>query len=315
MVLSKKRRQQLKINKLQNIAENKYIKLKLKQKGTTEKESTTGEYLNQNDTFIGEYSEIKVIPAEEEDNSEGCLNQNDTFIGEYSEIKVIPAEEEDNSEGCLNQNDTFIGEYSEINVIPAEEEDNSEECLDQNDTFIGEYSEIKVIPAEEEDNSEGCLNQNDTFIGEYSEIKVIPAEEEDNSEGCLNQNDTFIGEYSEIKVIPAESECTLPANPSRHVSLSNPMSGKMESNPIYQSMDQCCDSPSYTNAQQGTASDDNYTTPDIASSQTAETEAINPSLFMGQVGSPSDSRNLLPYASIYTGHTMPSSKQHLRNPF
>ena len=302
----------MEINKLQNVtAENKYIKLKLKQEGAAEKESTTGEYLNQNNTFIGEYSEIKVIPPEEDNNSEECLNQNNA-IGEYSEIKVIPAEEEGNAEECLNQSDTFIGEYSEIKVIPDEEGDYSEGCLNQNDTVIGEYSEIKVVPAEEEDNSEECLNQNDTVIGEYSEIKVIPAEEEDNSEECLNQSDTFIGEYSEIKVIPAESEYTLPAIPSRHVSLSNPILGKMESNPLYQSMDQCCDSPSYTNVPQGTASDDIYTTPEVASSQTVETEAIDPSLFMGQVGSPSDSQT---YASIYTGHTMPSSKQHLSNSF
>ena len=113
-------------------------------------------------------------------------------------------------------------------------------------------------------------------------------------------------------MIPAESEYTLPAIPSRHVSLSNPILGKMESNPLYQSMDQCCDSPSYTNVPQGTASDDIYTTPEVASSQTVETEAIDPSLFMGQVGSPSDSQT---YASIYTGHTMPSSKQHLSNSF
>ena len=322
MILFKKRKQHLEINKLQNvIGENDYIKLK--QQGTTEKESTTEECLNQNSTFIGEYSEIKVIPGEEEeDNLDECLNQNDTFIGEYSEIKVVPAEKEDNLEECLNQNDTFIGEYSEIKVVPGEEEDNqSEECLNQNDTFIGEYSEIKVVPAEKEDNLEECLNQDDTFIGEYSEIKVIPGEEEDNqSEECLNQNDRFIGEYSEIKVVPAESEYTLHANPSRHVHLSNITLGKMESKPMYQSMEQCCDSPSYTNVPQGTASDDTYTTPAIACSQTVEAdnyeaEPINPSLFLGKVRSPSEPHNLQPYAPIYTGHTTPSSKQHLKNSF
>ena len=294
VILFKKRKQQLEINKLQNVtAENDNIKLK--QQGTTEKESTTEECLNQNSTFIGEYSEIKVIPGEEEEDNLDECNQNDTFIGEYSEIEVVPGEEE---------------------------EDNLEEC-NQNDTFFGEYSEIKVVPGEEEkDNqSEECLNQDDTFIGEYSEIKVIPGEEEDNqSEECLNQDDKLIGEYSEIEVVPAESEYTLHANPSRHVHLSNITLGKMESKPMYQSMEQCCDSPSYTNVPQGTASDDTYTTPAIASSQTVEAdnyeaEPINPSLFLGKVRSPSESHNLQPYAPIYTGHTTPSSKQHSKNSF
>ena len=213
---------------------------------------------------------------------------------------------------------------SEIKVIPGDEEDNqSDKCLNQNDTFIGEYNEIKVIPAEEEEeNLDECLKQDDTFIGEYSEIKVIPAEEEEDnqSDECLKQDDTFIGEYSEINVIPAESEYTLHANPSRHVHFSNITLGKMESKPMYQSMEQCCDSPNYTNVPQGTASDDIYTTPDIACSQTVEAdnyeaEPINPSLFLGEVRSPNEFQNLQPYGPIYTGHTTPSSKQHLKNSF
>ena len=178
-----------------------------------------------------------------------------------------------------------------------------------------------MIPGkEEEENLDECLKQDDTFIGEYSEIKVIPAEEEEDnqSDECLKQDDTFIGEYSEINVIPAESEYILHANPSRHVRLSNITLGKMESKPMYQSMEQCCDSPSYTNVPQGTASDDIYTTP--ACSQSVETdnyeaEPINPLLFLGEVRSPSESQNLQPYAPIYTGHTTPSSKQHLKNSF
>ena len=63
MVLFKKK-QKLKINKLQNVTA--YIKLKFKQEGTAKKEDSSEEYRNQNSTFIGEYSEISVIPADSE---------------------------------------------------------------------------------------------------------------------------------------------------------------------------------------------------------------------------------------------------------
>ena len=123
----------------------------------------------------------------------------------------------------------------------------------------------------------------------YAEIHTeAPPSKSEELVDYLNQNNLLTGEYSEIELEPADSKHTLPSKPPRQVNLSNPI---MESNPIYQSMDQCCDSPSYTNIPQGTASDNIYTTPDIASSQTVETETINPSLFMGQVGSPSDSQN------------------------
>ena len=68
---------------------------------------------------------------------------------------------------------------------------------------------------------------------------------------------------------------------------------------------------------QGTASDDIYIMPDITSSQTVETDneavysvAIQPSLFTDVVGSPSDSEDVLPYASIYTIPTpLPKSEK------
>ena len=153
--------------------------------------------------------------------------------------------------------------------------------------------------------SEEYLNQNSNFIGMYSEMNVTTAEK--RSEERLAQNSNFTGEYNEIKLVPADSVYTLPARPPRLVKMSNPMSGKMEPNPRYQSIDKSHDPPITTNVPQGTASADIYTMPDITSSQTVETdnetvysEPIQPSLFTDVVGSPSDSEDVLPYASIYT---------------
>ena len=115
-----------------------------------------------------------------------------------------------------------------------------------------------------------------------------------------NYNNTFVDEYSEIKVIPA-------ALPPRLTNMSNFMSGKMESNPMYQNINKSHDPSSTTSVPQGTASDDIYTMPNITSLQTVETgnetvysEPIQLSLFTDVVGSPSDSEDVLPYAPIYT---------------
>ena len=166
---------------------------------------------------------------------------------------------------------------------------------------------------------EEYLNQNSVCTDQYSEIKFMPNEKEASSEECLNENSNFIGEYSEIKVIPADSEYTLPASPSTLADLSNAMSGENESNPLYQNIDKGHDPPSTPNVPQGTASDDIYTMPDITSSQTLEinnetvySEPIQPSLFTGAVGGPSDSEDLLPYAPIYTIPTqLPRSEKEL----
>ena len=160
---------------------------------------------------------------------------------------------------------------------------------------------------EKEASLEEYPNQNSVCTDEYSEIKFIPNEKEASSEECLNQNSNSIGEYGEIKVIPADSEYTLPASPSALADLSNTMPGENESIPLYQNIDKGHDPPSTPNVPQGTASDDLYTMPDITSSQTVEidneavySEPIQPSLFTGAVGSPSDSEDLLPYVPIYT---------------
>ena len=166
---------------------------------------------------------------------------------------------------------------------------------------------------------EKYLNQNSVCTDQYSEIKFIPNEKEASSEECLNQNSNFIGEYDEIKVIPADSEYTLPASPSTLANLSNTMSDENESIPMYQNVNKGHDPPSTPNVPQGTASDDIYTMPDITSSQTVEinnetvySEPIQPSLFTGAVGGPSDPEDLLPYAPIYTIPTqLPRSEKEL----
>ena len=173
-------------------------------------------------------------------------------------------------------------------------------------------------------SSEECLNQTSTFAGNYSEIKLVLAEKGASSEDHSNQSNSFVGEYSETELIaaydkPAEGKYTPPARPPRLVNMSNPMSGEMESKPMYQNIDKSHDPLSTTSVPQGTTSDDLYTMPDITSSQTVETdnetvysEPIQPSLFKDVVGSPSDSENLLPYAPIYTIPTpLPKSEKEL----
>ena len=111
---------------------------------------------------------------------------------------------------------------------------------------------------------------------------------------------------SEYKMAPAGCEYALTATFPRVVNLTNPMFKEMESNPMYQSMNQCHDPPCTRNVPQG---DDVYSVPDTISSHTVETksgthetlysEPIQPSLFMDTVGNPSDSEYVQPYAPIY----------------
>ena len=169
--------------------------------------------------------------------------------------------------------------------------------------------------AEKMASSEECLNQNSTFAGDYSEIKLVLAEKGASPEDHSNQSNTFVGEYRETEVIPADGKpaddkYTPPARPPRLVSMSYPW-GEVEPNPMYQNINKSHNPPSTTSVPQSTASDDIYTMPDITSSQTVGTnnetvysepvysEPIQPSLFTDVVGSPSDSENVLPYASIY----------------
>ena len=141
-------------------------------------------------------------------------------------------------------------------------------------------------------------------------VPTVP-KKSDELVNYLNRNSIFTGEYSETapKLIPADSEYTLPASPSRLANISHTMFGKMESNPMYQSMDEYCESPSYTNIPEGT-SDDIYTMPDIANPHTVEahneavySEPLQPSLFTGAVVSSNDSEDLQPYGPIYSAPT------------
>ena len=111
---------------------------------------------------------------------------------------------------------------------------------------------------------------------------------------------------SEYKMAPAGCEYALTATFPRVVNLANPMFEEMESNPMYQSMNQCHDPPCTTSVTQG---DDVYSVPDTISSHTVETksgthktvysEPIQPSLFMDTAGNPSHSEDLQPYGPIY----------------
>ena len=64
VLFKKKKKQKLESNQLQNVTAE--IELKLKQEGTNEKEDSSEEYQNQNNTLNGGYSEINVIPADSE---------------------------------------------------------------------------------------------------------------------------------------------------------------------------------------------------------------------------------------------------------
>ena len=104
---------------------------------------------------------------------------------------------------------------------------------------------------------------------------------------------------SEYKLVPANSEYAVNAKFPRVVNLSQSMLEELESNPMYESMDQHRGPLCTTNVPQG---DDVYTVPDTTSSHTFETqngtyeavysEPIQPSVSMDAAGDPS-------YSAIY----------------
>ena len=180
------------------------------------------------------------------------------------------------------------------------------------------------VPTENEDielklKQEGTTEDLSTDQPLYAVVdkETVPTvpKKSDELVNYLNRNSIFTGEYSETtpKLIPADSEYTLPASPSRLANISHTMFGKMESNPMYQSMDEHCESPSYTNIPEGTTSDDIYTMPDIANPHTVEahneiseavySEPLQPSLFTGAVVSSNDSEDLQSYGPIYSAPT------------
>ena len=101
---------------------------------------------------------------------------------------------------------------------------------------------------------------------------------------------------SEYKLVPANSEYAFNAKFPRVANLSQSMLEELESNPMYQSMDQHRGPPSTANE------DDVYTVPDTTSSHTVQTqsgmyegvysEPIQPSVSTDAAGDPS-------YSAIY----------------
>ena len=91
--------------------------------------------------------------------------------------------------------------------------------------------------------------------------KKVSSRSEDVDQTCA---------LSEYKMAPAGCEYALTATFPRVVNLTNPMFEEMESNPIYQNMNECHDPPCTTNVTQG---DDISNVPDITSSHTVETKS------------------------------------------
>ena len=151
------------------------------------------------------------------------------------------------------------------------------------------------------------LKQKDTTVKGASSIAVQPLYEVMQKEvplavpsklddvEYLNQTCSL----SEYKLVPANSEYVLNAKFPRVVNLSRSMLEELESNPMYQSMDQHRGPPSTANVPQG---DDIYTLPDTTSSHIVETqnglyeavysEPIQPSVSTDAAGDPS-------YSSIF----------------
>ena len=173
----------------------------------------------------------------------------------------------------------------------------------QNVTMESEDTEMKV-KQEGTTEKEARSNADQPPYAEI-ETKVPP-----NMPGlmeCLNQNSTGTGEYDEIEQEPDDGKHALPAKPPRQVNLVDFMLERMQSNPLYQGMNQLQDSPTTTNMPQ---ENDIYTEPDTTSSHTVNpksgtyetvySEPIEPSLFTDAVRAPSTCEDLQPYAPIYT---------------
>ena len=135
-------------------------------------------------------------------------------------------------------------------------------------------------------------------------LPSVPSKSEDVE--YLNQNSTL----SEDKLVPAENEYALPTKPPRLVNLSKSMLEELESNPMYQSMDQCHDPHSATNVSQVTTSS---TTNEMQNGihETVYSEPIQASLFTDAPRNPMDSEPYAPHSCknirCNAGHTTESS--------
>ena len=171
--------------------------------------------------------------------------------------------------------------------------------------------DLKLSTTEKEASS--CADQPLYATVQKEAPPSVPSKSEELVEH-LDRDSTFTDEVPTQLIPPVSKYTTLPSSPSRmSPKLANAELGEMESNPMYQNNDQCHDPHTYTNMAQGNISNVIYTTPDIVSSQTVETyrgnfdvvysEPIQPSLFTGASGSPSESEDLHPYGPIYTAPT------------
>ena len=148
----------------------------------------------------------------------------------------------------------------------------------------------------------------------YAEIKAeLPPHVTSRSEDLveyLNHNSALTGGYSQIALEAADSKHPLPAKSSRQVT---------DSMSMYQDVDQYPYSPNTIKMSQENGV---YTEPDIASSQTVDSdsvmyetvysEPIEPSLFVDSVRTPSECEGLQPYAPVYTIPTdLPKSEEVL----
>ena len=183
----------------------------------------------------------------------------------------------------------------------------------QNVTMENEGTEMK-LKQEESTEKEASSNADQP---PYAEIETEAPPNMPALMEYLNQNSTVTGEYDEIEQEPDDSKHALPAKPPRQVNLLDFMSEEMQSNHLYQGMNQLQDSPTTTSKPQ---ENDIYTDPDTTSSRTVNPESgiyetvysepIEPSLFTDAVGAPSDCEDLQPYAPIYTiPINLPKSEQ------
>ena len=181
-------------------------------------------------------------------------------------------------------------------------------------------SKLQSVMTENEDIEmklkQECTTEKETnssaYQSPYAEIRTqappkVPTKSEELIE-CLNLKSTVTGGYSEIELEQADTKYALPAKPSRHVNISNPIQS------VYQNIDQ---HPSTTSVQEA----DIYIMPDTTNSHTVETpseisetvysEPIQPSLFADAVGT-ADSEDLQPYGPVYTiPINLPKSKKVL----
>ena len=173
----------------------------------------------------------------------------------------------------------------------------------QNVTMESEDTEMKV---KQEETTEKEASSNADQLP-YAEIETEAPPNMPGLMECLNQNSTVTGEYDEIELEPDDSKHALPAKPPKQVNLVDFMLEGMESNPLYQGMNQHQDPPTTTSMPQ---ENDIYTEPDTTNSHTVNPESvtyetvysepIEPSLFTDAVGAPSDCEDLQTYAPIYT---------------